>query len=1145
MGKIDYRAIYEKNHRGWLEMTEQPGKYEALLAGHYSDSNHFVYELIQNAEDAKATCVVFEYHDDRICFYHDGKPFDEADVRGVSSMLETTKADDAQTIGKFGMGFKSVFKYTCEPEIYTDNEAFRIKNYLLPEEIETDWDYVHEMREGLKYLLNEGAYIPFSKSEHLTKVVLPFQKREKTGEIHSFDGSDIVLKLKELEPEILLFLTHIKNLFWIDESKRKYEKFILMDQDEVNLKICQLKGNATSANSKRYDDLYFFKYKKTVSHPKMGNAEVSLAFQTNSQRKSIQKIDNPDIWVFFPTKDRTALPCLLHGSFETAVSREKLMRPSEFNDTLLSAAVDLFSEAVLDFKERGLITQAFVRQILMTAFNDNTLPGLKKAMTEVFKENRLIPARGDKLVASQEAFVVVPFDLIDLAENELLKDTFDSGKEYVTLNDEKSAGFSEYYSWLKDDLKVKVFSINGWTKTLSAKFEPIIRKADYDLMQVLYEFLDEYKLSVYTKESKISRKKSAYEEDVQLYVKKAWGVLKTAKVLINAENNYIAAYNSDDEEQVYLSSTSEHHKISKSAIVLSFITENYKTLLEDSFGIKEFDNFEYVKGKVLVKYSHTPKAVEITEDFTREYADDILQICRLMMTSSYVQEVQELIADRCVIMAVTNSGNRQLMRPTDVYKETSIEGADLRVYYSEIGRDVAFLEEEFYKEKGISTDSITKIGIHTTPIEEGPRNNNGIKAVGEFRPYLEFKYLRKNIEYIQGHSSTELAKKKSACILKIAIENANKMAGKVIVGTDESFETREGISKTLEELRRDDWLYSEGNLCYLEDVSKNQLDKNIYKEIGLSRFGDQCRILGFAVDETEQTFDGIANLDKDAKQQLLAKLAKELGVDISVKTSDGEDTVFNPDEFDMNEFPVRFVSDKDRLNRYVENQFYAADPVRYKEVVVKQKVNNAINRQIRRSYLKGMYTNQFGRIICQSCKGIMKDKNLYAVTIANFGIEMEQLNLCLCPNCYQKYEAIKKTRSDEYKESVKRAIEHKSIATREPFYRIEASSEMPLYFTQTHLAEVQNILQMLDKYGVPMTEVEIREKLDGGMTGGKLDEIVVHDGEMIEYECMKDMKKHQVELDVDRYSLHKAMEGRPIGVVFEVNGEKYRITQKF
>ena len=35
-----------------------------------------------------------------------GKPFDEADVIGVSSMLETTKADDAKKIGKFGFSVK-------------------------------------------------------------------------------------------------------------------------------------------------------------------------------------------------------------------------------------------------------------------------------------------------------------------------------------------------------------------------------------------------------------------------------------------------------------------------------------------------------------------------------------------------------------------------------------------------------------------------------------------------------------------------------------------------------------------------------------------------------------------------------------------------------------------------------------------------------------------------------------------------------------------------------------------------------------------------------------------------------------------------------------------------------------------------------
>ena len=46
MGRIDYKAIFEQNQDEWKALTRDPQKYEALLAGHYSDSNHFVYELL-------------------------------------------------------------------------------------------------------------------------------------------------------------------------------------------------------------------------------------------------------------------------------------------------------------------------------------------------------------------------------------------------------------------------------------------------------------------------------------------------------------------------------------------------------------------------------------------------------------------------------------------------------------------------------------------------------------------------------------------------------------------------------------------------------------------------------------------------------------------------------------------------------------------------------------------------------------------------------------------------------------------------------------------------------------------------------------------------------------------------------------------
>ena len=189
MGRIDYKAIFEQNQDEWKALTRDPQKYEALLAGHYSDSNHFVYELLQNAEDAfdkstgvSASKVVIEYYPDKLVFYHNGKPFDEADVRGVSSMLMGTKdRDDAQTIGRFGMGFKSVFKYTYQPEIYSDDEAFKITNYLLPVEITDGWDYETE-KKSIVCKLGEGrSFVPFSKEEHLTKIVIPFQKYGKDG----------------------------------------------------------------------------------------------------------------------------------------------------------------------------------------------------------------------------------------------------------------------------------------------------------------------------------------------------------------------------------------------------------------------------------------------------------------------------------------------------------------------------------------------------------------------------------------------------------------------------------------------------------------------------------------------------------------------------------------------------------------------------------------------------------------------------------------------------------------------------------------------------------------------------------------------------------------------------------------------------
>lgn len=98
----------------------------------YSDRTHFVFELLQNAEDAGASRVLFLLFEDKLEVFHDGRFFDEKDVRGICGVGEGTKAEDLTQIGKFGIGFKFVYAYTTTPEIYSGNENFRIENHVRP-----------------------------------------------------------------------------------------------------------------------------------------------------------------------------------------------------------------------------------------------------------------------------------------------------------------------------------------------------------------------------------------------------------------------------------------------------------------------------------------------------------------------------------------------------------------------------------------------------------------------------------------------------------------------------------------------------------------------------------------------------------------------------------------------------------------------------------------------------------------------------------------------------------------------------------------------------------------------------------------------------------------------------------------------------
>ena len=73
----NYQAITEHNEKQ-LGIDTASRKTQVSM---YSDPTHFVYEILQNADDYGATEVIFKLSKDDIVIEHNGEPFKEENVQ--------------------------------------------------------------------------------------------------------------------------------------------------------------------------------------------------------------------------------------------------------------------------------------------------------------------------------------------------------------------------------------------------------------------------------------------------------------------------------------------------------------------------------------------------------------------------------------------------------------------------------------------------------------------------------------------------------------------------------------------------------------------------------------------------------------------------------------------------------------------------------------------------------------------------------------------------------------------------------------------------------------------------------------------------------------------------------------------------------
>jgi hypothetical protein len=320
----DYIAIQIDNQRRYGTEIGRIGP--MLLSDRYDDRTHFIFELLQNAEDALSRragwqgsrAITFHLRDSALRISHFGKPFDERDVRGICGIAESTK--DLTAIGRFGIGFKSVYAFTDRPEIHSGTEDFAVECFVRP-----------------------IAVSPIAQHPDETVIVISFKAGDESC------GREIAAGLRRLGPSALLFLRQIEEIGWQVEGGptglylRSPAKQISDWVRQITV-IGQEEGKADIEE----DWIVFSKPVATVDGVAVGDVELafSIAYDENSKCERVRPISLSQLVVFFPTVVETHLGFLVQGPYRTTPSRDNVPRHDAWNLHCMQATSNLLVQAL-------------------------------------------------------------------------------------------------------------------------------------------------------------------------------------------------------------------------------------------------------------------------------------------------------------------------------------------------------------------------------------------------------------------------------------------------------------------------------------------------------------------------------------------------------------------------------------------------------------------------------------------------------------------------------------------------------------------------------------------------------------------------------------------------------------------------------
>lgn len=376
---LDGRPI--KNVGNLLQMLN--GASELLSEGLYERTDHFLFELIQNAEDnaygsevrPKLKFHLLDYDPTNtagsagsLLILNNEVGFNEQNVKAISSFNQSTKKNlkESGFIGEKGIGFKSVFLVSDSPHIYSNGYQFK---FLRKDPI-TTIGYV------VPHWLDAVPDIVSTEKEYNTAILLPVN-----GEDYKF----IKGTLEEFKPEVLLFL---RKLLSIEIRTTDFK-------GDVESSIVGASIGLTINRNSQVEVKNYWLHSAVIKVPEDINedkrkgvkeSKISIAFPLNGVTGEER------LFAYLPTEAKPGFPFFINADFLLPSSRESIFKNRSWNDWILQHIPQVVADGIKSMASQSQLLENIYQFIPLpkNVRGDQRFIAICDGVRDILKQSKIV-----------------------------------------------------------------------------------------------------------------------------------------------------------------------------------------------------------------------------------------------------------------------------------------------------------------------------------------------------------------------------------------------------------------------------------------------------------------------------------------------------------------------------------------------------------------------------------------------------------------------------------------------------------------------------------------------------------------------------------------------------------------------------------